>query len=186
MSNSVCDDHTFDDLYTNHATEVRNLIYYKCGNFQKAEDIVQETFLKLWQKCREVIFEKVVGLIFTIANRLMLDQLRSEKVALRFEKSQLIQTDTSDPHFILRTEEFRVQIEDAISALPSAQREAFLLNRIDKLTYKEIAIRLDISQTAVENRMTKALIFMKPHWRGSYFRDNMPLHCLYLMDERKV
>jgi len=54
-----------------------------------------------------------------------------------------------------------VQIEEAISALLSAQREAFLLNRIDKLTYKEIAIRLDISQTAVEKRMTKALIFMK-------------------------
>jgi RNA polymerase sigma-70 factor (ECF subfamily) len=161
MPNSVCEESTFDSLYTKHATEVRNLIYYKCGSLQQAEDIVQETFLKLWQKCKEVIFEKVVGLIFTIANRLMLDQLRSEKVALKFEKSQLPQADHSDPHFILRTEEFRSQIEEAISALPSAQREAFLLNRIDKLTYKEIAIRLDISETAVEKRMTKALIYMK-------------------------
>jgi RNA polymerase sigma-70 factor (ECF subfamily) len=126
-----------------------------------AEDLVQEAFIKLWNKCRDVVYATVVGFVYTIANRLFLDKMRSNKVSLKFEKSQVMQNDNEDPLFILRTDEFRTKIEGAISELPDGQREAFLLNRIDKLTYKEIALRLEISETAVEKRMTKALIKLK-------------------------
>ena len=47
--------------------------------------------------------------------------------------------------------------QSAISDLPEGQREVFLLNRIDKKTYKEIAEMLDISVKAVEKRMNLAL-----------------------------
>ena len=77
------------------------------------------------------------------------------------QKTQILNNNSEDPHFILRTKEFREKLETAISNLPDGQREAFLLNRIDKLTYKEIAHLLEISTTAVENRMTKALIKLK-------------------------
>ena len=57
-----------------------------------------------------------------------------------------------------RTKEFRLKLETVISNLPEKQREAFLMNRIDKLTYKEIALRLEVSETAIEKRISKALI----------------------------
>ena len=102
----------------------------------------------------------MLGFIYTVANRLLIDHFRAEKVALKFEKPTT-DIDHEDPYFVLRTEEFRGKIEQSISALPEGQREAFLMNRIDKLTYKEIAERLDISQTAVEKRMAKALLKLK-------------------------
>lgn len=158
---SICEEETYNNIYRNEAEKLRNHLYYKCGDFAVAEDFVQEVFLKLWNKCKDVVLETVVGFLYTASNRMFIDKIRSEKVSLKFEKKQLPQINSEDPYFQLRTEEFREKIETAISNLPDGQREAFLLNRIDKLTYKEIAVKLEISTTAVENRMSKALVRLK-------------------------
>ncbi|MEO1049117.1 MAG: RNA polymerase sigma factor [Bacteroidota bacterium] len=158
---SVCEEKVYSAVYRSHAEKLRNFLYYKCGDLDKAEDLMHDTFQKLWQKCAEILYEKVTGFLFTVANNLFLDLTRSEKVSLKFEKSQQPATDTSDPHFLLRTKEFQEKVEMTISSLPEGQREAFLLNRIDKMTYKEIAQHLDISETAVEKRITKALVKLR-------------------------
>lgn len=158
---SVCDEDVYNNLYKTHAEGLRNHLYYKFGNLTQAEDIVQDAFIKLWGKCSTVIYEKAAGFLYTIAKNLFIDTIRSNKVALKFEKENFSIQDNEDPYFHLRTKEFKEQIESVISALPEKQREAFLLNRIEKLTYKEIAIKLEISQTAVEKRIAKALIKLK-------------------------
>lgn len=158
---SICEEHVYRDIYVSNAEKLRNFLYYKCGDQDQAEDLMHDAFVKLWKKCAEVAFEKVVGFLFTVANNLFLDQVRSKKVSLKFEKSILPKSDPNDPFFQLRTDEFREQLETAISELPDGQREAFLMNRIDKLTFKEIAEQLEISQTSVEKRISKALLNLK-------------------------
>ena len=54
--------------------------------------------------------------------------------------------------------EFDLTIQQAISKLSEGQREVFLLNRIEKKTYNEIAELLEVSVKAVEKRMHKALV----------------------------
>ncbi len=161
MQPSLCEEKIYDETYRKHASGLRNHLYYKYGDMARAEDIVQEAFLRLWKKCSTILYEKVVGFLYKVSNNLVLDNIRSKKVALKFEKRLVAVSDTEDPYFHLRTKEFRLKIEAVISSLPEKQREAFLLNRIDKFTYKEIAIRLDISETAVEKRIAKALIKLK-------------------------
>ncbi|WP_298781825.1 RNA polymerase sigma factor [uncultured Polaribacter sp.] len=158
---SVCDEEIYNNLYKTHAESLRNHLYFKFGNLKQAEDVVQDAFIKLWTKCANVIYEKAAGFLYTIAKNLFIDNIRSKKVALKFEKNVMQVQDNQDPYFHLRTKEFKDQIEAVISALPEKQREAFLLNRIEKLTYKEIALKLEISQTAVEKRIAKALIKLK-------------------------
>lgn len=158
---SVCDEDVYHNLYEKHAESLRNHLYYKFGDLKQCEDVVQEAYIKLWAKCEEVFYEKVSGFLYTVAKNLFIDSIRSKKVALKFEKNHLTIQDDQDPYFHLRTKEFRQQVEAAISSLPEKQREAFLLNRIEKLTFKEIAIKLEISQTAVEKRISKALLKLK-------------------------
>ncbi|MDT0621557.1 RNA polymerase sigma factor [Croceitalea vernalis] len=160
-SPSVCEEQVYNQIYKTHAESLRNYLYYKFGDMQRAEDIVQDSFIKLWSKCSSVIFEKVTGFLYKISRNLMIDNIRSNKVALKFEKSLMPIQDNEDPYFHLRTKEFREKIEETISSLPEKQREAFLMNRIDKLTYKEIALRLEVSETAIEKRIAKALIKLK-------------------------
>lgn len=158
---SVCEEKVYNNLYETHAESLRNHLYYKFGDLTQAEDIVQEAFIKLWDKCSSVIFDKAVNFLYTISKNLFIDSIRSKKVALKFEKQHIQVQDNEDPYFHLRTKEFKERIETVISSLPEKQREAFLLNRIEKLTYKEIALKLEISQTAVEKRIAKALIKLK-------------------------
>ena len=61
----------------------------------------------------------------------------------------------------MQESEFKLRLEQAISELPETQREVFLMNRIDKLTYAEIAERLGVSVKAIEKRMGKALKHMR-------------------------
>lgn len=65
------------------------------------------------------------------------------------------------PEYLLEEEEFKQKLQNAIASLTTAQREVFLMNRIDGKKYKEIAELLDISQKAVEKRMSGALKTLK-------------------------
>ena len=67
------------------------------------------------------------------------------------------------PEYILEEEEFKKKLQNAISLLTESQREVFLLNRIEGKKYREIADMLDISQKAVEKRMSGALKILREH-----------------------
>jgi RNA polymerase sigma-70 factor (ECF subfamily) len=57
----------------------------------------------------------------------------------------------------MQEKEFNTKLQSAIESLPEGQKTAFLMNRIDQMTYAEIAEALDISVKAVEKRMHLAL-----------------------------
>lgn len=158
---NICDDQIFEEFYTSNAGRLRNYIYYKCGELQVAEDIAQESFIKVWDKCKDILFEKARSFLFTVGHRLMLDKIKSQKVRLTFVKQMAPSVNKEDPYFMLRQEEFRTHLEEVISELPEGQREVFLMNRIDKLSYTKIAEILGVSETAVEKRMSKALFKLR-------------------------
>ncbi|WP_367592026.1 RNA polymerase sigma factor [Aquimarina sp. 2201CG1-2-11] len=156
-SKSVCDQIVFTKLFESHAESVRNFIYYKCGDKQQAEDVMQEAFIKLWDNCKKVIFEKSKGFLCTVANNLFLNQVARKKVRLEYTKLPHRNSNIESPDFIMEEKEFMDKLQAAIAELSEAQREVFLLNRIDKKTYNEIAEMLGISVKAVEKRMHNAL-----------------------------
>ncbi|HVD97901.1 MAG TPA: sigma-70 family RNA polymerase sigma factor [Cytophagaceae bacterium] len=158
---SVCEEQNFQEIYRSHAKPLRNYLYYKSGDLEKAEDLSQEALIRLWENCKEVIFEKAKSYLYTIAHRLMLDHFRHQKVVLEFVKESPAPITNQDPDFTLREKEFESILEKAIAELPEGQREAFLMNRIDKMSYAEIAETLGISVKAVEKRMHLALHSLK-------------------------
>lgn len=158
---SSCNPENFRRLYEEHADALHRFAYYKSGDGQQAEDIVQESYLRLWKNCAEVAIEKAKQFLFAVANNLMLDQFKHQKVVLKFQGSQGQRQEDQDPQFLLEEQEFKTRLESAIAALPEGQREVFLMNRIDKLKYREIAELLGVSQKAVEKRMHKALLFLR-------------------------
>lgn len=159
---SVCQDTVYKELFHAHARHVRNFLYYKGAKTGEAEDYMQEAFLRLWRDCEKVPADKAKAFLFRVANNLFLDAKKHEQVVLKFQqKKQLIDQEHEDPQFILETNELQTRLENAINQLPEKQRTVFLLNRMDKLTYNQIAERLELSVKAVEKRMSKALAQMR-------------------------
>ena len=157
QQNSVCEEPTFKSVFMKHAEGLRNFMYYKTGNLAQAEDLVQDAFGKLWENCAKVSFEKAKSYLFTVANNLFLNQVEHQKVVLKFKNQPKTTQSDITPQFLMEEEEFRQRLEQAIADLPENQRIVFLMNRIDKKTYREIAEELGLSVKAVEKRMHKAL-----------------------------
>ncbi len=158
---SICEERVFESVYNEHIESVRNYVYYKGGDLDQAEDIAQESFLKAWQNCKDVIFGKAKNYIITVAKRLLLNHFRDTKVELKFINQVGDKVNKQTPEYLSIEEEFKAKLEGAISNLNEKQREVFLMNRIDKMTFSEIAQTLDISVKAVEKRMSVALKTLK-------------------------
>jgi len=157
---SVCDEIHFRELFDRFSTPLRNFLYYKCMDLARAEDLMQEALVRLWENCSKVEFGKAKSFLYTVGQRLMIDQIRRRKVEWAFigQQSDL---NEQDPSFHIIHDEFGQKLQQAISDLPETQREAFLMSRIDQLSYAEIADRLGISVKAVEKRMHLALLNLK-------------------------
>ncbi|MEO0472334.1 MAG: RNA polymerase sigma-70 factor [Bacteroidota bacterium] len=151
----------FNDLFNRYYTGVRNFLYYKSGNMELSEDLTQEAFTILWKKRNSINPEKVRSYLYTIANNLFLNEVKHQKVVLKYHQQPRTTVSKETPQFLMEEDEFRKRLEDAISGLPEKNRVVFLMNRIEKLTYREIAERLGLSVKAVEKRMHKALVELR-------------------------
>lgn len=154
---SVCNESVYSTIFREYSKTLFNFLYYKSGNQKLAEDLTQEAFLKLWINCSKVNYDKAKGFVFTTGQNLMLNTFKHNKVKLKFQNLGHSEAFNETPGFLLEEKELKHQLEEAISALPEKQREVFLLSRIDKKTYNEIAELLGISRQAVEKRIYNAL-----------------------------
>jgi len=158
---SVCEEKTYRLLFDTYSKTLFNFIYYKSGDAKQAEDVVQEAFIKLWNNCSNVVFEKAKSFLFTVARNFFLNDVAHQKIVLQY-KSHLPADKTAEtPHYILEEKEFMAKLERVIANLPQKQREVFLLSRIDKKKYSEISEMLGLSIKAVEKRMSQALTILR-------------------------
>ncbi|MDX1906854.1 MAG: RNA polymerase sigma-70 factor [Bacteroidia bacterium] len=159
MKSSFHDEETqqFRVLYDQYYEAVRNFIYYKSGDINLSEDLTQEAFMILWRKRETIDATKVKSYLYTIAHNLFLNEIKHQKVVLKFNQQPTSTVSNESPQYQMEEEEFRAQLLKAISDLPEKNRVVFLMNRMEKMTYKDIADSLGISIKAVEKRMHKAL-----------------------------
>ena len=153
---NVCDDQVYSEIFSSHSRTVFNYIYYKFGNEEKAQDAVQEAFVKLWENCAKVAPEKAKAFVYKVANNLYLNVIKAEKVRLKYKDPEANITQ-ENPEFLMEEQEFRQKLDSALAALPKNQRTTFLLNRIDGKKYREIAEIEGVSVKAIEKRMHLAL-----------------------------
>jgi len=128
------------------------------------EDIVQTVFLKLW-KDREIleIETSLKSFLLRSVRNSCLDELR-HKVVIREHESYSLAFEPSDnmdtEHYVLHSD-LQAHFEEALSKLPEVCREAFEMNRLDGLKYREIAEQLNVSERTVEVRIGKALNLLR-------------------------
>tara|TARA_R110000868_G_scaffold335496_1_gene596349 strand:+ start:2361 stop:2876 length:516 start_codon:yes stop_codon:yes gene_type:complete len=159
---NLCDEKHFNHFYLKNVQSATNFAYYKCGDSDAALDLVQDAFTKIWENCSKIDFTKVKTYLLTTVNNLFLNTIKHHKVVLAYAKeSPNLDITNQSPEYLLEEEEFKEKLQNAIASLTEAQREVFLMNRIDGKKYKEIAELLEISQKAVEKRMSGALKILK-------------------------
>ncbi len=121
-----------------------------------SEDIVQDVFVKLWQKKDILITSSLSAYLTKAAINEALSYLRSQKgkSTATVEESSVFAADSAND---LEYKDLKSEVRKAINQLPPRCKVVFILSRYEKMSYKEIAAYLNISTKTVENQISKAL-----------------------------
>lgn len=129
-----------------------------------AEEIVQETFVKLWEEHLNLkINESLKSYLLKSVQNRCIDWFRHKKVRQIhmnevINNSVLFEYDTDN--YMLRSE-LEGQIKKALLLIPDDYKEAFQMNRDEGLKYQEIAEKLNVSVRTIEVRISKALHLLR-------------------------
>ena len=127
------------------------------------EDIVQEIFIELWLKRNERMIDNMAAYLIKAAKFKSLNVIRNSSLSKMHLDLLNIDTPTNDTEQSVLINELTTSIDKAIASLPPKCREVFLLSRIEQLSNKEIAERLEISVQTVKNQISKALTILRDH-----------------------
>lgn len=151
-------------LHQAHGAQLQQFLSRMTGSPQAAEEIAQETYLKLYRLCRpdEVICPR--ALLFDAAAKLAISHLRRTRaesaVALSGEeaaRAEEVPDDLARPDRRVAAEQAVKHLTRIVERLPANLQEVFVMRYVRQLPRQEIADRLRISVNAVEQRLTKAL-----------------------------
>ena len=157
LDTDVCKEHVYSKMFETHSTDLFNFLRYKFGEGLNPRDKVQEAFIKLWDNCKKVTPDKAKSFLFTTANNMMLNEVKHQKVVLKYQQVKPKDYTNENPEFIMEESEFMQKYQNALAKLSEAQRVAFLMNKTEGKRHKEIAEILGISRKAVEKRIYGAL-----------------------------
>ncbi len=158
----------FEQLFDAYHRPIINFCYRLLGNVSDAEEVAQETFLKVYRAADQYEpLAKFSTWLYTIAKNLCLNRIRDthperlQDIESEDSEENVLETtipaNTPSPEEECSEKELSKIIERAVSNLPSSLRIPFILNRYQEQSYEEIAKILGISVTAVTIRIHRAL-----------------------------
>lgn len=150
----IVEEANFEQLYRQHFTSLYRYAYSVVQDEAQAEGIVQNVFLKLWNKRDTLrIHTSWQAYLFRATYHEALNAAKRQQVRMRFAH-QRQSPDTASQE---SDRELATHLEKALLELPEKCRTVFQLSRFEDLKYHEIAQRLGISIKTVEAHMGKAL-----------------------------
>lgn len=174
------DKKAFEEIYNEFFGVHYHLCLQYIHNEKAAEEIVQDTFLKLWE-IRNTLNDQINirSFLYTITKNNCLNYLRNQKISMKhienmkYMEMQFNYEALEKLGNYIQFEELRSKIEEAIAQLPAELVETFQLSRFEELSYKEIAEKQNISIKTVEARISKALRILRVE-----LKDFLPMICL--------
>lgn len=127
-------------------------------NEDDAKDVVQDVFLKLWQKRDDLSeIENIEAFAMRMTRNRCLDVVRANKVvAINAETNRKMREETVDVHSKIELSESANQIKTLISKLPDLQRTVMHLRDIEQLSYDEIAGVTNVNVNAIRVNLSRA------------------------------
>jgi RNA polymerase sigma-70 factor (ECF subfamily) len=158
----------FTDIYLAYNALLKRFIYTYTFDYSLADDIVQETFMLLWEIRGKIDPEKsLLSFLLTIAKNKALNELKKQKsnlntntkyqvLKLREIELNIQSLEYLNPHDLI-VKEIEDKVRKTLSELPSKTREIFEMSRYQGIKNKDIAEQLNICIKTVEYHLSKAL-----------------------------
>ncbi|WP_423148326.1 RNA polymerase sigma-70 factor [Rubrolithibacter danxiaensis] len=158
------DDQAFEQLFKTHFKALHSYAAVMLRDDDLAEEIVQNMFLKLWEKREQLnVQTSVKAYLYKCVHNDSLNYLKHQKIKAKYQDyaTYSMNGNTEQASKNLELSELESRLGEALNELPQQCRTIFQMSRFEELKYKEIAERLDLSVKTVENQMGKALKILR-------------------------
>lgn len=156
------DEQAAEELIKRHYTSILRYCKWHCSSVEKAEDLTQETFYKLFKNISDYKGKKKFkAYLYTIANRLCIDESRKPPFYLLEDEETFV----DECNEILRLED-KAEISYLLNMLSSEQREAIILRFGEQLEFHEIAKVMGCNMRTVQSRVRNGLKIMRKEQRN--------------------
>lgn len=155
------DNRLIENIFREHAAALRVYLIAKVNSAEEAEDIVQETFLRLHSAGNTQDIKQPRAFLFRVATNILIDHIRRRHA--RIPETQLggsaddHPADAISAEARMQSQDFRMAFKQAIEELPPRRRQVIVMHKVLHKSYGEIAAELGITRSMVEQHMTRAL-----------------------------
>jgi RNA polymerase sigma-70 factor (ECF subfamily) len=156
---------SWDEIVRTHADRVYRLAYRLSGNRSDAEDLTQETFVRVFRSLADYTPGTFEGWLHRITTNLFLDMVRRrQKIrfdALAEDAGDRLPSEEPGPERAYEQNNLDPEIQRALDALPADFRAAVVLCDLEGLTYEEIALTLDVKVGTVRSRIHRGRVLLR-------------------------
>ena len=151
----------FNSIYDMYADKVYGFVFAHTKSREISNDMVQETFLKLWTMRETLSLEgSLQAMLFTISHNKMIDMFRAQINKVEFEDyieySENIEPGDNTTEKKIYYDDFLKALKICKSQLPLRQMEIFEMSRENGKSIEQIADQLKLSEQTVKNQLTSA------------------------------
>jgi len=146
----------FNRCVDQHSDAVYRFILKNIRDEEKASDVVQDSFTKMWEKVKEIPFEKARSYLFTTAYHTLVDSIRRDQRMTFFDEYKHDKDSVENGYSDLKE-----ILDEAVSRLPAIQRSVLLLRDYEGYSYEEIGGMTNLNESQVKVYIFRARVFLK-------------------------
>lgn len=165
-------DKAFETIYRRYSGKLYNFIMtISRGDTYLAEEIVQSTFIKLWEVREQIEPERsILSYLSTIAKNMLMNKYQRQTIEFLYQQLLLKEQPAYDTATEKETDRKWLEdyVDELIEQLPPSRKKIFILSRKKELSTKEIAEIMQISVSTVETQLSLATKFIRKQFEKNY------------------
>lgn len=179
---NVSDEKAFQEIYKRYWKPLYFSVLKKIERTDVAEELLQNLFVSLWNNRGKVQIESLGPYLATSARYQVISYIRSVLVRRSYQQQELEErhseeASVSDSDHLIRIQELKTAIQNALEKMPEKTRTIFQMSRYEQLPVKEIARQMELSEKSVEYHITQSLKILR-----SFLKEYLPMGIvLYLL-----
>ncbi len=146
----------YNQCVDEHADGVYRFVLKNIRDEDKARDIIQDSFEKMWNKAADISRTKAKSYLFTTAYHTMIDTIRKDK------KQTELTDDAFNQHSVNnKYSDLKEVLNEAVSQLPQIQRHVIMLRDYEGYSYQEVGEITGLNESQVKVYIYRARVFLK-------------------------